>query len=47
MESAVMIFVVGIGGVFVGMGLLYAAIRTTAAVVARWLAAPPAGKAEG
>lgn len=34
-EKAVMIFVAGLGGVFVGMALLYAAIRMTSLVTDR------------
>jgi Na+-transporting methylmalonyl-CoA/oxaloacetate decarboxylase gamma subunit len=32
MEKAVVIFVAGLGGVFIGMALLYAAIRITSLV---------------
>lgn len=35
MESAVTIFLVGIGGVFIGMGMLYVAIRISAALAGR------------
>jgi len=43
MQSAVTIFLVGIGGVFIGMGMLYVAIRTTAALVGRRRKAPTTG----
>ena len=46
MASAVVIFVVGLGGVFAGMGLLYLSIRITAAMIERWLAARNAGRTE-
>jgi Na+-transporting methylmalonyl-CoA/oxaloacetate decarboxylase gamma subunit len=44
MNSAVTIFLAGIGGVFAGMGLLYIAIRVTSVVVARLMPASDAGK---
>jgi hypothetical protein len=44
MDSAAIIFLGGIGGVFVGMGLLYVAIRITTVLVERLVPASRAGK---
>ncbi len=35
MEEAVAIFVAGLGGVFIGMALIYAAIRMTSLLIDR------------
>lgn len=35
MAQALRVFLIGLGGVFVGMALLYAAIRITAGVLSR------------
>ncbi len=37
MDTAVMIFAVGLGGVFLGMGMLYVCIRMTTLIAGRFL----------
>ena len=46
MESVMVIFLAGIGGVFAGMGVLYLAIRLTAAVIDKWFSTNGGEKAE-
>ena len=46
MESVLGIFLAGLSGVFAGMGVLYLAIRLTAAVIEKWFATNGAGKTE-
>lgn len=46
MNTAMMIFTAGLGGVFVGMGMLYAAIKLISAVVGRWVDKPATGKGD-
>ena len=36
LTQSVYIFVSGLGGVFLGMGLLYLSIRVTAFIIGRW-----------
>ena len=36
MTEALVVFIGGIGGVFIGMGLLYLSIRITSLAVGRW-----------
>ena len=40
MDTALMIFAAGIGGVFLGMGMLYGSIKITATVIGRWFDKP-------
>jgi len=44
MDTALMIFAVGLGGVFLGMGMLYACIRITTLIASRFLDQPMAEK---
>jgi len=40
MDTAVMIFAAGLGGVFLGMGMLYVSIRMSTIVIGRWFDKP-------
>lgn len=40
MDTAVMIFTAGLGGVFLGMGMLYVSIRLTTILVGRFFDKP-------
>jgi len=46
MDTAVMIFAVGLGGVFLGMGMLYVCIRMTTLITGRFFDQPMAEKGE-